>query len=104
MRRRTVAAAAVATAGALVLGVLGFPTPARAAGDAEDCLVFWHTVGIRTQTHYGKNECDSGTYGFQIYSWSKISAETSDCIWVDPGETDGWKWTKGRGNYRVYYC
>ena len=90
-------------AGALVLGVVSFPPPALAA-DLSNCLTHWHTVGITTQTEYVRNDCASGTFGFQVHSWSRISSETSRCISVAPGRQDGWKWTRGRSNFEVLGC
>lgn len=96
------AAAAAAGAG-LVLGAVVAPMPALAASP-NGCITLWHTSGITTQTEYGRNDCRSGTYGFQVYSWSSISSEWSDCLRVSPGQTKGWKWTRGRSNFRVYAC
>lgn len=102
-RKLTRTALGATAAGAIALGALGFPSPALAA-TPNGCLTLWHTVGITTQTEYGRNDCRSGTYGFKVHSWSSISSETSPCVYVGPGQTGGWKWTRGRGNFEVLGC
>ena len=86
-----------------MLGATGSSLPAFAASPSG-CLSLWHTSGISTQTEYGRNDCRSGTYGFKVHSWSRISSETSPCLWASPGQTVGWKWTRGRSNFEVIGC
>jgi len=102
-RKLTRTALSMTVAGALVLGAVGFPLPALAASP-DRCITLWHTVGFVTQTQYGRNDCSSGVYGFQVHNWSRISSETSPCLYVSPGNTASWKWTRGRGNVEVFGC
>lgn len=95
-----------AVAGALVLGsatsasASAFPAP-----DVSGCLDFSHSSPWGTkQTVYATNTCSVGPFGFRIHNWSRISSETSPCIWVDAHERGGWRWTKGRNHYKIIGC
>lgn len=50
------------------------------------------------------NTCNAGPFGFRIHNWSRISSETSPCLWAAARRSAGWEWTKGRGNYQIIGC
>jgi len=102
-------AIAVMASAALALGLAGTATAAPAATalvpakkldspNLPSCVTLdWKESGFawHNQAVMATNSCGS-TVGVRIYNYGHGMSENSGCIAIAPGETSGWKWTKGR--------